>query len=303
MLEPKDFAHIPRQSGSQTVKNKPRQFMRLAARLYGQPHLITGPAFEQVHLAFQRILAGDPMPAAFLGMDVEEPEDLAYEIRDGVAVVPLKGTMSRELSAMEKVCGAVDVEEVAALLRKADQDASAQAIVLSVDSPGGSVNGTEELAATIASLSKPVIAHTAGTAASGAYWAFSQADARYISESAQAGSVGVYSAMLDESARYAANGLRREVIKSEGSPLKAAGVPGTSLSEDQRKQMQATVDGLYERFAGAVKAAMPNVQPEALTGGMYFGSKAVSMGLADSVASLDDAIRDAKSLAGMRKKS
>lgn len=285
------------------MKNKPRQFMRLAARLYGQPHLVSAVAFHQIDTAFQRIISGDQAPVAFWGDDEEDGGKLKYEIRQGVAVVPLKGVMSRELSGMERICGGVDVEEVAALLRKADQDASAQAIVLSVDSPGGSVNGTEELAATIASLSKPVIAHTAGTAASAAYWAFSQADARYISESAQAGSVGVYSAMLDESARYAANGLRREVIKSEGSPLKAAGVPGTSLSEDQRKQMQATVDGLYERFAGAVKAAMPNVQPEALTGGMYFGSKAVSMGLADSVASLDDAIRDAKALAGMRKKS
>ena len=65
--------------------------------------------------------------------------------------------------------------------------------------------------------------------------------------------------------------------------------------------MQETVDYLYTRFSGAVKAAMPNVKPEAPTGGMYFGSHAVAMGLADSVASLDDAIRDARALAGMKK--
>lgn len=302
MLEPKDFQDLPRKATSQAVKNSPRKFMRIAARMYGQPHLITAPAFEQLHQAFQRILAGQPMPAAFDLGGMLEAEDLEYEVRDGVAVVPLKGIMAREISALDKACDGVDVDEVAELLRKADNDPEVRAIVLSVDSPGGSVNGTEELAATIASLEKPVVSHTAGMAASAGLWAFSQADARYISESAQVGSVGVYMALLDQSGNYAAQGLRRDVIKSEGSPLKAAGIPGTSLSDAQREDMQATVDYLYGRFSGAIKAAMPSVKPEALTGGMYFGSKAVEMGLADSVASLDDAIRDARALADMRKK-
>lgn len=292
---------IARMSGNQKVKNNPRPFARIWQRLYGQPHLITGAAFEPIHQAFQRIIAGGPMPAAFDLGEMFEAEPLTYDVREGVAVVPLKGVMAREISALDKACDGVDVDEIAGLLRKADADPSVQAIVLSVDSPGGSVNGTEELAATIGALEKPVISHTAGMAASAGLWAFSQADARYVAESAQVGSVGVYMALLDQSGRFAANGLRQDVIKSEGSPLKAAGIPGTSLSDAQREQMQETVDYLYARFSGAVKAAMPSVKPEALTGGMYFGSKAVEMGLADSVASLDDAIRDARALAGMKK--
>lgn len=295
---------IARMSGNQKVKNNPRPFARIWQRLYGQPHLITGAAFEPIHQAFQRILAGGPMPQMYDINDYlngEDPPPLAYDVREGVAVVPLKGVMAREISALDKACDGVDVDEIAALLRKADADPSVQAIVLSVDSPGGSVNGTEELAATIGALEKPVISHTAGMAASAGLWAFSQADARYVAESAQVGSVGVYMALLDQSGRFAADGLRQDVIKSDGSPLKAAGIPGTSLSDAQREQMQETVDYLYARFSGAVKAAMPSVKPEALTGGMYFGSKAVEMGLADSVASLDDAIRDARALAGMKK--
>lgn len=302
MLEPKHFADVPRNAKSQIVKNKPRQFMRIAATLYGQPHLVTAPAFEQVHAAFQRILAGQPAPEAFFFRDEKEDDGPGYEVRDGVAIVSLKGVMSREISSLEKACGGVDVDEVGELLRKADEDPSVKAIVLSVDSPGGSVNGTEELAATIGALEKPVVSHTAGMAASAGLWAFSQADARYVSESAQVGSVGVYMALLDQSGRFAANGLRQDVIKSQASPLKGAGIPGTSLTDAQREKEQETVDYLYARFSGAVKAAMPGVKPEALTGGMYFGSQAVAMGLADSVASLDDAIRDARALAGMRKK-
>lgn len=301
MLEPKLFEPLVKCSPVQKIRNGPMKYQRLAASLYGQPHLVTAAAFEQVHAAFQRILAGLPMPAGFEMPDDEE-DDL-YEIQpNGVAVVKIKGVLSREISALEKACGGYDLEDVAEACAKIEADPNARAVVFEIDSPGGSVTGTEEAAAAIAGMSKPTIAHTSGMAASAALWMFSQADARYVSESAQVGSVGVYMAMLDQSRRFEAEGLRQDVIKSEGSPLKAGGIPGTSLSEEQRAQLQETVDYLYARFSGAVQAAMPNVNPAALTGGMYFGSKAVEMGLADSVASLADAIRDAGTLADMRKK-
>lgn len=301
MLEPKHFNGIAKQAKSQAVKNHPMKYQRLAASLYGQPHLVTAAAFEQVHAAFQRILAGLPMPAGFEMPDDEE-DDL-YEIQpNGVAVVKIKGVLSREISALEKACGGYDLEDVAEACAKIEADPNARAVVFEIDSPGGSVTGTEEAAAAIAGMSKPTIAHTSGMAASAAFWIFSQANARYVSESASIGSVGVYCAFLDESRRFEMAGLKADIIKSTGSTLKAGGIPGTSLSDEQRAHMQSSVDYLLGRFISSVRAFLPSVKDEALTGGCYYGAQAVGMGLADSVASLADAIRDAGTLADMRKK-
>jgi ClpP class serine protease len=107
-------------------------------------------------------------------------------------------------------------------------------------------------------------------------------------------------AMLDEARAYANAGVSGDVIKSEGSPLKGAGIPGTSLTPEQRANFQSQVDYLYNRFSGAVKTSRKRVADEALKGSTFYGSEAKRVGLIDSVASLETAIRDAAAMAKIR---
>jgi len=159
------------------------------------------------------------------------------------------------------------------------------------------VTGTEEAGARVRSASKPVIASVSGMAASAAYWLASQALAVYSTESAQTGSIGVYMALLDSTAAYAREGYRVDLIKSEGSPLKAAGLPGIPLSDEQRANLQAQVDYLYSRFTAAVGRARRALSADATKGGTFYGTAAKAAGLVDSVADLSTAIRDARAIA------
>jgi signal peptide peptidase SppA len=178
------------------------------------------------------------------------------------------------------------------------QDETVKAIVLDIDSPGGGVTGVEEAGARIRASSKPVIASVSGMAASAAYWLASQARAVYSTESAQTGSIGVYMALLDQSRRMEMEGVRVDLIKSEGSPLKAAGLPGLPLSDEQRANLQAQVDYIYARFTAAVSSTRRRLSADATKGGTFYGSAAKAAGLVDSIADLSTAIRDAAKLAG-----
>lgn len=225
--------------------------------------------------------------------DTEAPAP-GYVVRDGVAIVPMYGICGRRLSALDMECGGVDVDTVASMLREADADERAQAIVLDIDSPGGSVSGVSACAEELRNIAKPVVAYTDGMCASAAYWIGSQALAIVCGETAEIGSVGVYCAILDESVAYDKAGRRVDVIAS--GEHKGAGVPGTSLTEAQRAEMQSNIDALAKVFKDAVMVARPNISPETLDGRVFVGEMAVVQGFADQVGTLADAIELAKSL-------
>lgn len=230
----------------------------------------------------------------------DKPEEMKYDVRDGVAVIPIKGVISREISQMEKISGAADVNDVSAMVAQAEADPNVRAIVFDVDSPGGGVEGVEELAEQIAGTKKPSVAHTSGMMASAAYWIGAAADMIYASNSSTVGSIGVYLPVLDQSRRYEQAGVYVDLIKSKKTPHKGAGFPGTSLTEEQRADFQAGVDYLYERFSGAVKRYRKQAKAEAMDGRTFFGSQAAGFGLIDAVATLATAIRDARKMAGMK---
>ena len=275
------------------------KFERVARKLWCEPWLIL-PRMHQVitgvfenHLNIRQQQPG----VEELFEKVEAP---IFEVRDGVAVIPVKGVISREISQMERISGACDVCDVEEMVELAESDASVKAVVFDVDSPGGGVEGVEELAEKIASMKKPSIAHTSGMMASAAYWIGSAADLIYSSASATVGSIGVYLPILDESRAYEQAGVYVDLIKSKKTPHKGAGFPGTSLTEDQRADFQSGVDYLYERFSGSVKANRKQAKIEAMDGRTFFGSQAGEFGLVDAVASLDKAINDARKLAGIK---
>lgn len=269
------------------------RFANCARKLYCEPWAILPQMHARIVEIFQKRLDG--MPSDFEMPDCECEDARAFDVIDGVAIIPIKGVISKEISDMERMSGAVDLEDTEAMLSEALVRDDVQAIVLRINSPGGTISGVPEMADLIAQATqkKAVVAFADGLMASAAYWLACGASAIYAGKSSEVGSIGVYIAMLDESKAYEMAGEKRELIKSSDTPYKAAGYPGTSLTPDQRKQLQEQVDYLFGQFSSAITASRA-VSSDAMQGQTFFGDQAVSVGLVDSVSTIAQAIQDAK---------
>ena len=217
-------------------------------------------------------------------MDVEACES---EQAGNVVVIKIRGCMMRNCEGWFPYL--TDVEEVMDELDEADNDANVAGIVLDIDSPGGTFNGSWELAQTIAGITKPIIAFTAGCMDSAAYMVASACDYIIAAPSASVGSIGVYVAMIDQSAAFEMAGLKTIIIKS--GIYKGAGMPGTSLTEDQYSYIQNQVDTLHGTFKGFVNQFRENIPAEAMEGQDFLGFQAIELGLVDELGSFNDAVK------------
>ena len=211
---------------------------------------------------------------------------------DGIGIVPVVGVIGKGLSPMEKMMGAVDIDEVSAALDLFASDPSVEKVALQISSPGGTVTGVEELANKVRSLSlaKPTLAYTDSEMASAAYWIGSAADRVVASPSATVGSIGVYLAIPDYSKAAEMAGIKMVVIKS--GKFKGAGIEGTSLNADQVENLQASVDGIHADFKAAVLMKRKMVKAEAMEGQTFSGKQAASQGLVTGLAdSFSEALR------------
>ena len=194
-------------------------------------------------------------------------------------IVPIVGPIGKGLTPFERMTGASDLNLVSAQIDAFLADAEVQTIVLHIDSPGGVVGGVEEVARKIANSSKPTIAYTDGMMCSAAYWLGSSADRVIASPSSDVGSIGVYMNLVDVSQAYADMGVKAVVIKSSATPYKAAGIEGTSLSQEQIAHFQNEVDSIYTDFVASVGMKRKMVNAEALKGQSMSGKQASKMGL------------------------
>lgn len=228
---------------------------------------------------------------------MEDGSELCPEMQDGVCIIPVDGIIGKRVSALEKSSGVVDSEDLCAALDMALEDENVQAVVLDINSPGGTVTGTPECADRVEALGKvkPVIAYCDMMCCSAAYWIASQARAIYSSGSASIGSIGVYMSMLDQSRAAEMQGLKQEVFKA--GKYKGMGIPGTTLTPEQREHLQERVDMIHGQFKAAVrKGRGMDIADAHMEGQDFYGLECIENGLVDSIASRADAIRDAAKL-------
>ena len=192
------------------------------------------------------------------------------------------------------ILGATSSVEIGQAIREAAGRDDIKAVMLDIDSPGGTVAGTPELAAAVASLNdrKPVYAFSCGQMCSAAYWIASQARAVYATPSAQVGSIGVVQAVIDDSAALESRGLKVEVF-SVGK-YKAMGAPGTPLTDDQRGLIRSNLEETARDFHAAVLARGRSIPPEAMEGQTFSGRQAQRMNLAGVVPDRAEAMRRLK---------
>jgi signal peptide peptidase SppA len=223
-----------------------------------------------------------------------------------LAVIPVAGALARHPDPFEMVWGDVeDTDAVRGLVDKAASSEEVTGILLDIDSPGGFYGGGPELADAVraAARRKPVVAWSGGLMASLAYWVGSQASQVIASRSASVGSIGVFTAILDYTRLYEAVGVRLELFRNREGAYKAAGLPGTSLTEEQRKHFQARTDELFGEFRRAVRAVRPAVPDEAMRGQTYFGPEAKGQGLVDRVGDRSFALAALRALVRERNRS
>jgi signal peptide peptidase SppA len=211
-----------------------------------------------------------------------------------VAVLPLYGVLMPRANLMTAVSGVMSVEQFRATFREALADDSVGAIVLDVDSPGGSTSLIIETASEIhaARGRKPIVAVSNTMMGSAAYWIASAADEVLVSPSAMTGSIGVYIAHQETSRADDKAGITTTLIKAGRYKAEADG--HAPLGTDARRHLQSIVDDAYGQFVDAV-ARHRGTTPAAVRSGYGEGrvlpaARAVSAGLADRIGTLEDAI-------------
>ena len=203
-----------------------------------------------------------------------------------IAVVPIHGTLARRPDVIELLWyGFEAIENIQEMLAGVVRNPDVAGILLDVDSPGGFLTGGPEVADMVrrAATRKPVVVWTGGTMASLAYWIGSQATEVIASRSAVVGSIGVFAGMYDYSKLFEEAGIKVELFKNREATFKAAGFPGTSLSEEQRGQIQSSIQATFAEFRDAVVSARPNIGDDSMRGQTFTGREGVSRGLVDRV--------------------
>ncbi|HIC81915.1 MAG TPA: S49 family peptidase [Kiloniellaceae bacterium] len=213
-------------------------------------------------------------------------------IRKGVATIPITGPIFRYANLFTRVSGATSIDGTARDLRQALDNVQVRGILLSIDSPGGTVNGTNELAKMVraAAEQKPVIAYVSNAGASGAYWIASAAGRIFLDETAQVGSIGVIATYIDDSKRERPRGVQQVTFVSSQSPNKAPDLE----SEEGRVILQSRVDQLAQIFIEKVAenrgVDVDTVVEDFGRGGVRVGADAVAAGMADGISTYEDVL-------------
>lgn len=261
------------------------KYHQLIAALTEEPLLITAAAHASLLKLFDehRTLEASEFRAKREGVDYcgEEVELDQMEVIDGIAHIPIGGPIGKGLGKFEKGAGAVDVDDIMDDLDDADDDDQVTAVILDMDTPGGMVTGTPELADRIVAFEKPIYAFTAGMMCSAGYWIGAACDCVFATKSSDLGSIGVYVPWADTSEAWKARGVKIEVFTS--GKYKGMGVPGTSLTKDHREALQGRVMEIAQMFYDHVRGCRPDSDLEDMQGQIFKAQNAMAKGLIDDV--------------------
>ena len=206
-------------------------------------------------------------------------------IVQGVAIVPIScPALIHGASAIEKGYGSQSHSDISEMLEEAEANPNVVGILLNINCPGGTVVQSPELAAQIASLTKPCVAYADSLCCSAAYWLANAASGGfYVTSCAMVGSVGAIAQVQTIAGMLAASGI--EVATFTSGNLKAAGNPYKTMTDAERGHFQGLVNLMGLKFKSSIRAKRPTVADSDMEGQAFLGSDAVTRGLADGVVS------------------
>jgi protease-4 len=199
--------------------------------------------------------------------------------------------------------GTIGGDSLGRLIRMASQDDAIKALVLRVDSPGGSAYASEIIRQEIMAVKAkgiPVVVSMGSVAASGGYWISANADEIWASPTTITGSIGVFGMMPTFEDSFTSLGIRFDEIGS--TDMATAASPVLPMSPKAAKMIQTSVDGIYKKFLTLVaegRNSTPKAIDEVAQGRVWTGRRAQELGLVDQLGGLDQAIASAATMAGI----
>ncbi len=226
-----------------------------------------------------------------------------FSTKDKIAVVYAEGTI---MDGEEGDAGTIYDGAFVTILRKIRQDESIKAIVLRINSPGGSVLASENIFREVMlckQAGKPIVVSMGDVAASGGYYIACQADSIFAEPNTITGSIGVFGTipMLDKTMKNKLGITYDTVLTGRNS---AFGSPFLQFSPEQDAMIQRRIETTYEDFLQKVALGRHKTRDEVneiAQGRVWPGTRAKTIGLVDDLGGLDRALSAAAKLAGLEK--
>jgi capsid assembly protease len=278
----------------------------LASMVFNRPLLIrrdngesiinaVGPRIlEGVDIERAEVIADRPRPQAYAPSGSRRLAGGAYMERDGIAVLPIVGSLVRRASWLDAECGLMSYGLIADAVMSILTDSSVRGLMLEIDSPGGEAAGCFDCAdfirAASESTGKPVWAHANEVACSGGYALACSASQIWLARTSEVGSIGVIGAHVDQSEADKKAGVKWTFITA--GEHKAEGNSHEPLTDGALARFQADVDHLMDMFVDTVarNRDMASKRVRDTKADIYRGEKAVKAGLADKTGTFDDAL-------------
>jgi capsid assembly protease len=259
------------------------------------PWAIQPEKLEEIQGIYLTHLRGEKIDVAALEARLGRPlqnEPKPYEVIDGVAILPLEGVVAKRMNLFSQISGGMSTEVATRNLEQALADPNAHSVIQYVDSPGGTVDGSQAYAQRVlaARRQKKIVTLASGVMASAAYWFGSAAEEIYIADSTTiVGQIGVVAKHVDTSAAEAKAGIKTTEIAA--GKFKRIASSYEPLSAEGRQSIQDQVDYIYSVFVADVArhrgVSEDVVLKDMAEGRVFIGQQAIDAGLVDGVSTLD----------------
>lgn len=259
------------------------------------PWAIVPAMLFEIQEIYRTHLRGDKIDIKAVEDKIGKPlenKTQTYQVVNDTAIIPIQGVIAKKMNLFAQISGGVSTQLVGGDIKEALDDDSIKGILLDIDSPGGTVDGTQELADIVFAgrEKKPIVAYSDGMIVSGAYWIGSAADRLYISgDTINIGSIGVVTRHTDYSEYEKKLGVKTTEIYA--GKYKRIASKYEPLSKDGKQYIQDQVDYLYSIFVDQVAknrgVSSEKVLKDMADGKIYIGKQAITVGLVDGVSTLD----------------
>lgn len=269
--------------------------MRLSDIVNG-PWAITPVMYEEIRNIYATHMRGEKIDIRAIEARIGRPlantsED--FEVVNNVAIIPLHGVIAKRANLFFRISGGVSTEIVESQIKAALGDPGVTAIILDIDSPGGTVDGTFELVHFIRSAiqQKNILAFSNGTMASAAYAIGAATNRIMINTPGTTNQIGSIGVIATHEFTQVEGVTITEVVSGK---MKNAGSFNAPLSEAGKESMQNTVDQIFTGFAADISEfrGIPIKTITDFEGAVFLGKEAIEKGLVDGVSTIDELIVD-----------
>jgi protease-4 len=210
-----------------------------------------------------------------------------------VAEVAVEGPITRDGGGgpLPTTPGGTPADDVVEQIEDADEDATVEALLLKLNTPGGQVVPSDDIRIAVERFDGPTVAYATDVCASGGYWIASACDAIYARDGSIVGSIGVIGSRVNAAELTDRLGLEYERLAA--GEYKDAGNPLKEMTEDEREYLQGLIDGYYEEFVERVTEGrdLSDEQVRDTEARVYLGDDAAAIGLVDELGT-KEAVKD-----------